>query len=58
MKGGKGVDLQKELEKMCNASMDSYNSNDDSNCDTDSDSEESNTHSKTVQQGGKSRFAQ
>jgi hypothetical protein len=56
MKGGKGVDLQKELEKMCNASMDSYNSNDDSNCDTESEVSE---NSKTVQQGeAKSRFAQ
>jgi serine/threonine protein kinase len=55
MKGGKGVDIQKELEKMCNASMDSYNSGEG---DSDSESEGSNANSKTVAQGGnKSRFA-
>ena len=37
MKGGKGVDIQKELEKMCNASMDSYNS--EGTNDSDSESE-------------------
>lgn len=57
MKGGKGVDIQKELEKMVNASMDSYQSG-DSKEDSNSESDEgSNTNSKTIQQGGKSRFA-
>jgi hypothetical protein len=58
MKGGKGVDIQKELEKMCNASMDSYNSEGSNGDSEDSDSEGSNVNSKAQQQGGKSRFAQ
>lgn len=62
MKGNKGVDMQAELEKMVNASMDSYKSG-DSEGDGDSDSDSGSNASgdggaiRTPQQG-KSRFAQ
>lgn len=58
MKGGKGVDLQKELEKMVNASMDSYKSEGSEGDDSeDSESEGSKTPSKNIGRGQKSRFA-
>lgn len=62
MKGNKGVDMQKELEKMVNASMDSYKSGDsgeDSDSDSGSCQSGDNTNAmRTTQQGNKSRFAQ
>lgn len=57
MKGNKGVDIQKELEKMVNASMDSYKSG-DSGEDSDSDSNSGNDQQFRTTQQGKSRFAQ
>lgn len=60
MKGGKGVDFQKELEKMGNVSMDSYQSegSNEGNSDSDSNSNsEGNNKNIRTPQGGKSRFA-